>query len=166
MGFWSGDDWAWDCQWRHHCVERASSEEEQFRDLINGVKVRNDKIDFWRRVHKGDGVYFVKAAYAFLTPLDCILDKRWTRVIWSISRFCSSSSRCSPREKKKRGTQPCLGKLVRKLGIFPFLSCSRTLLEPRNFPPCRKLPDLLCSSLCCPPAALVCGGELLRFLFP
>ncbi|GKU97817.1 hypothetical protein SLEP1_g10902 [Rubroshorea leprosula] len=27
-----------------------------------------------------------------------------------------------------------LGKLVRKLGIFPFLSCSRTHKEPRNFP--------------------------------
>ncbi|GKV08472.1 hypothetical protein SLEP1_g20094 [Rubroshorea leprosula] len=32
-------------------------------------------------------------------------------------------------------------------------------MEARNFPPCKKLPDLLCSSLCCPPAALVVGAN-------
>ncbi|GKV15312.1 hypothetical protein SLEP1_g26108 [Rubroshorea leprosula] len=30
----------------------------------------------------------------------------------------------------------------------------------------RKLPDLLCSSLCCPPAALVVGREFLPKLLP
>ncbi|GKV18415.1 hypothetical protein SLEP1_g28803 [Rubroshorea leprosula] len=61
-----------------------------------------------------------------------------------------------PPKEKKRETQPCLGKLVRKLGIFPFLSCSRTHKEPRNFPcPCWKTGSaMLCSS---PPAALDCG---------
>ncbi|GLT56346.1 hypothetical protein SLA2020_293910 [Shorea laevis] len=82
MGSWSGDDWVWDCRWRRSCTGRATSEEDYFRDLINGVKVRKDKADFWGWVHKSDGAYSVKDAYAFLTPMDCILDKRWLKVIW------------------------------------------------------------------------------------
>ncbi|GKV10842.1 hypothetical protein SLEP1_g22153 [Rubroshorea leprosula] len=48
--------------------------------------------------------------------------------------------------------------------IFPSFLVLEPDLEPRNLPPCRKLSDLLCSSLCCPSAALVCGGKLLGFL--
>ncbi|GKV24799.1 hypothetical protein SLEP1_g34366 [Rubroshorea leprosula] len=69
------------------------------------------------------------------------------------------SSRCSQR---KRGTQPCLGKLVRKLGGFSFLLALEPELEPRNSPPCIKLSDLPCSA----PhrrLLLLVGGELLGF---
>ncbi|GKV36707.1 hypothetical protein SLEP1_g44807 [Rubroshorea leprosula] len=65
------------------------------------------------------------------------------------------------KKKKKKPSQP-LRKPVRKLD-FSFFSCSKTQIEPRNSPPCRKLPDLLCSSLCCPPAALVVGANFGHF---
>ncbi|GKU92824.1 hypothetical protein SLEP1_g6497 [Rubroshorea leprosula] len=90
-----------------------------------------------------------------------------------LSFFSSSSSPrvllfsfpLQPPERKRRGTQPCLGKLVRKLGGFSFLSCSRTQIEPRNFPsPCWKTGSaMLCSS---PPAAPACGGRIAWVLDP
>ncbi|GKV49160.1 hypothetical protein SLEP1_g55926 [Rubroshorea leprosula] len=63
----------------------------------------------------------------------------------SPARFCSSS-RCNPRGKK-RGTQPCLGKLVRKLGFWPSFLVQEPDLEPRNLPPLLEKPDLPCSAL-------------------
>ncbi|GKU96490.1 hypothetical protein SLEP1_g9719 [Rubroshorea leprosula] len=62
------------------------------------------------------------------------------------SPFLLLSSRCNPRGKKRKGTQPCLGKLVRKLGDFSFLLVQEPELEPRNSPPCIKLSDLPCSA--------------------
>ncbi|GKV29657.1 hypothetical protein SLEP1_g38562 [Rubroshorea leprosula] len=67
-----------------------------------------------------------------------------------------------PPEEKKRGTQPCFEKPVRKLGDFSFLLALEPELEPRNSPPCMKLSDLPCSA----PhrrLLLLCGGDLLWF---
>ncbi|GKV30655.1 hypothetical protein SLEP1_g39444 [Rubroshorea leprosula] len=49
--------------------------------------------------------------------------------------------------------------------VFSFLSCSRTHLEPRNFPsPCWKTGSaMLCSSS---PAAPACGGRIAWVLDP
>ncbi|GLT79032.1 hypothetical protein SLA2020_505420 [Shorea laevis] len=83
MGHWSGEDWIWDCRWRHGCVGRTAGEEEQIGELINGVKLRMGSVDFWRWTHSGDGSYSVKAAYDFLTPRVSILDGKWSKIIWS-----------------------------------------------------------------------------------
>ncbi|GLT50099.1 hypothetical protein SLA2020_236090 [Shorea laevis] len=65
MGFWSTDHWVWDVRWRRDCTGRAGDEEEKFREMINGIKVRKDKVDSRRWVHSADGVYTVNAAYDF-----------------------------------------------------------------------------------------------------
>ncbi|GKU88848.1 hypothetical protein SLEP1_g3064 [Rubroshorea leprosula] len=82
-----------------------------------------------------------------------------------LARFCSSSPffPLQPPEEKKRGTQPCLGKLVKKLGDFSFLLALEPELEPRNSPPCRKLSDLLCPSSPVRRLFLLVGCDLLRF---
>ncbi|GLU05147.1 hypothetical protein SLE2022_222630 [Rubroshorea leprosula] len=83
MGLWGTDGWVWDCRWRHGCRGRAASEEEQLRELINGVKLKIDGVDSWRWIHSGDGSYSVKVAYDFLTPKVSILDGKWSKIIWS-----------------------------------------------------------------------------------
>ncbi|GLT58127.1 hypothetical protein SLA2020_310480 [Shorea laevis] len=50
--------------------------------MINVIKVRINKVDSWRWVHSSDGLYSMKAAYDFLTPKDCILNKKWSGIIW------------------------------------------------------------------------------------
>ncbi|GLT45512.1 hypothetical protein SLA2020_193400 [Shorea laevis] len=83
MGFWSADSWIWDCKWRRGCVGRGVSEENQLRELISGVKLLRDDVDSWRWVHSSDGAYSAKQAYDFLSPKFCILDEKWSKVIWS-----------------------------------------------------------------------------------
>ncbi|GKV01451.1 hypothetical protein SLEP1_g14002 [Rubroshorea leprosula] len=83
MGFWRGDTWVWDCRWRRGCVGRAVGEEGQFREMINGVRLRMKEADSWQWLHGRDGIYSVKAAYDFLSPKVCVLDEKWSRIIWS-----------------------------------------------------------------------------------
>ncbi|GLU14796.1 hypothetical protein SLE2022_313440 [Rubroshorea leprosula] len=83
MGLWSADGRVWDCRWRHGCIGRAAGEEEQLRELINGVKLRIDGVDSWRWIHSGYGSYSVKVVYDFLTPKVSILDGKWSKIIWS-----------------------------------------------------------------------------------
>ncbi|GLT81429.1 hypothetical protein SLA2020_528180 [Shorea laevis] len=83
MGFWRGDTWVWDCRWRRGCARRAVGEEEQLREMINGVRLRMEEADSWRWIHGRDGIYSVKAAYDFLSPKVCVLDEKWSRIIWS-----------------------------------------------------------------------------------
>ncbi|GKV27386.1 hypothetical protein SLEP1_g36559 [Rubroshorea leprosula] len=83
MGFWRGDTWVWDCRWRRGCVGRAVGEEGQFREMINGVRLRMKEADSWQWLHGRDGIYSVKAAYDFLSPKGCVLDEKWSRIIWS-----------------------------------------------------------------------------------
>ncbi|GKV03066.1 hypothetical protein SLEP1_g15434 [Rubroshorea leprosula] len=63
VNFWS-DKWVGEKplkdlfpRWRHGCIGRAAGEEEQLRELINGVKLRIDGVDSWRWIHSGDGSY-------------------------------------------------------------------------------------------------------------
>ncbi|GKV32613.1 hypothetical protein SLEP1_g41207 [Rubroshorea leprosula] len=83
MGYWSAEDWVWDCRWRRGCVGRGVGEEEQFRELINRVRLHKGEADTWRWIHSGDGVYSAKRAYDFLSSKCCILDEKWSRVIWA-----------------------------------------------------------------------------------
>ncbi|GKV05436.1 hypothetical protein SLEP1_g17451 [Rubroshorea leprosula] len=47
--------------------------------------------------------------------------------------------------------------------IFPYFLVQEPDLEPRNSPPCRKLPDLLCPSSPVRRLLLLVGCDLLRF---
>ncbi|GKV40806.1 hypothetical protein SLEP1_g48407 [Rubroshorea leprosula] len=82
MDFWSEGTWVWDCRWRRSCSGRVGEEEERFREIINRIKVKENKDDSWRWAHSADGVYFVKDAYVFLTPKDYLLAEKWVRIIW------------------------------------------------------------------------------------
>ncbi|GKV32405.1 hypothetical protein SLEP1_g41015 [Rubroshorea leprosula] len=82
MGFWSEGTWVWDCRWRRSCSGRVGEEEERFREIINRIKVKENKDDLWRWAHSTDGVYSVKDAYGFLAPKDDLLDAKWVRIIW------------------------------------------------------------------------------------
>ncbi|GKV26427.1 hypothetical protein SLEP1_g35728 [Rubroshorea leprosula] len=55
MGVWRGENWVWDCKWRCGCRGRAAEEEEHFRAMINGFKLRIDREDSWKWVHSSDG---------------------------------------------------------------------------------------------------------------
>ncbi|GKV47991.1 hypothetical protein SLEP1_g54835 [Rubroshorea leprosula] len=86
----------------------------------------------------------------------------------SLARFCSSSPFFPLQPLEKRGTQPCLGKLVRKLGFWPSFLVQEPDLEPRNLLPCWKIRiclallltagcscfvGVICSVFCLPPAS-------------
>ncbi|GKV41009.1 hypothetical protein SLEP1_g48590 [Rubroshorea leprosula] len=88
MGYWSAENWIWDCRWRRGCVGRGVGEEEQFRELINKVKLHRGEVDSWRWIHSGDSVYSAKKAYDFLSPKCFILDEKWSRVIWEGNVCC------------------------------------------------------------------------------
>ncbi|GLT52595.1 hypothetical protein SLA2020_485530 [Shorea laevis] len=45
MGYWRAESWIWDYRWRRGCVGRGVGEEDQFRELINGVKLHRDDVD-------------------------------------------------------------------------------------------------------------------------
>ncbi|GKU93253.1 hypothetical protein SLEP1_g6860 [Rubroshorea leprosula] len=47
MGYWSAENWIWDCRWRRGCVGRGVGEEEQFRELINRVKLHRGEVLGW-----------------------------------------------------------------------------------------------------------------------
>ncbi|GKV09265.1 hypothetical protein SLEP1_g20790 [Rubroshorea leprosula] len=83
MGVWCGVNWVWDCRWRCGCRGRAVEEEEHFRAMINGFKLRIDREDSWKWVHSSDGCYSVKAAYEFLTPNSSFFEEKWAKVIWN-----------------------------------------------------------------------------------
>ncbi|GKV06295.1 hypothetical protein SLEP1_g18195 [Rubroshorea leprosula] len=74
--------------------------------------------------------------------------------------FFSFLPAAATRRKKEREPSHALEKLVRKLGIFPFLSCSRIHIEPRNLSPSAGKSG---SALLCPPAAFVVGANCLGF---
>ncbi|GKV01549.1 hypothetical protein SLEP1_g14096 [Rubroshorea leprosula] len=82
MGYWSAENWIWDCRWRRGCVGQGVGEEEQFRELINRVRLHKGEVDCWRWIHSGDGVYSAKKAYDFLSSNCCVLDEKWSRVLW------------------------------------------------------------------------------------
>ncbi|GKV15606.1 hypothetical protein SLEP1_g26382 [Rubroshorea leprosula] len=81
----------------------------------------------------------------------------------AISRSAVLSSRCSHPEEKKRGTQPCLGKPVRKIGFWPSFLALEHKLNPEILPPPAGKSR---SALLCPPAALVVGANCFDFLIP
>ncbi|GKV33996.1 hypothetical protein SLEP1_g42427 [Rubroshorea leprosula] len=68
------------------------------------------------------------------------------------------SSRCSHPKEKKRGTQPCLGKPVRKLGFWPSSLALKHKLNPEILPPCWKIRICFALSAGCS----CCGGEILQ----
>ncbi|GKV09904.1 hypothetical protein SLEP1_g21338 [Rubroshorea leprosula] len=83
MGVWRGENWVWDCRWRCGCRGRAAEEEEHFRALINGFKLRIDREHSWKWVYSSDGCYSVKAAYEFLTPNSSFFEEKWAKgAIW------------------------------------------------------------------------------------
>ncbi|GKV18280.1 hypothetical protein SLEP1_g28685 [Rubroshorea leprosula] len=69
--------------WRCGCKGRAVEEEEHFRAMINGFKLRIDREDSWKSVHSSDGCYSMKAAYEFLTPNSSFFEEKWAKVIWN-----------------------------------------------------------------------------------
>ncbi|GKV25759.1 hypothetical protein SLEP1_g35153 [Rubroshorea leprosula] len=87
VDFWHGK-WAGDKPLRNlfprlrGCVGRGVGEEEQFRELINRVRLHKGEVDYWRWIHSGDGVYSAKKAYDFLSSKCCVLDEKWSRVLW------------------------------------------------------------------------------------
>ncbi|GKV34046.1 hypothetical protein SLEP1_g42469 [Rubroshorea leprosula] len=74
--------------------------------------------------------------------------------------FCSSFFPLQPPERKKKGTQPCLGKPVRKLGFWPSFLALEHKLNPEILPPAGKSG----SALLCPLATLVVGANCFDFL--
>ncbi|GKV45295.1 hypothetical protein SLEP1_g52400 [Rubroshorea leprosula] len=48
----------------------------QFREMINGVRLRMEEADSWQWLHGRDGIYSVKAAYDFLSLKVCVLDEK------------------------------------------------------------------------------------------
>ncbi|GKV41629.1 hypothetical protein SLEP1_g49135 [Rubroshorea leprosula] len=55
--------------WRRDYTRRAGDEEEQFREMVNGIKLRNDKVDSWKWVHSSDGLYSVLAWWGLQSVL-------------------------------------------------------------------------------------------------
>ncbi|GKV17132.1 hypothetical protein SLEP1_g27674 [Rubroshorea leprosula] len=59
-----------------------------------------------------------------------------------------------PERKKRKGTQPCLGKPVRKLDFSLLLLSENLIWNPEILPPCWKI--RICLALLCPSAGCSC----------
>ncbi|GKV33389.1 hypothetical protein SLEP1_g41906 [Rubroshorea leprosula] len=69
-------------EWRRERIGREKDEEEKLREGLERLQLKKRAEDRWRWTHDSEGRYGVKNAYDFLAPIECVLDKQWSKLIW------------------------------------------------------------------------------------